>query len=113
MGITFSFDDAYLLAQFAEPGTPLAQALNPEAMWTRTDYMLQSIEYSLRWLAWTKTEDAQKRRNKPKPIPTPAEQAKPKELEGMSKSELRALLSAKRSPVETVVHGGSDKTEKE
>ena len=42
------------------------------AEWSTVDYLVASMEHTLRVIAWQSTEDAQKRRNYPKPIETPA-----------------------------------------
>lgn len=42
------------------------------AEWTAEQYLLAKMEHTLRVIAWQSTEDAQKRRNYPKPIDTPA-----------------------------------------
>ena len=51
-------------------------AINPELAWTERDYMLWSIEYSLRVLRWQNTKDGQSGRNQPRPMPTPQEFAR-------------------------------------
>ena len=55
------------------------RAINPELEWTTTEYMLWSIEYSLRVLRWQNTEDGHKNRNKPEPLPTPKDYARVRE----------------------------------
>lgn len=42
-----------------------------ESAWTISDYLLAQIADTAAWLAWTKTKDAEKNRNQPKPIPRP------------------------------------------
>lgn len=49
---------------------------NPEKEWSDGLYMLHSAEHTLRVLAWQQTEDAAKKRNFPKPLPTPADMAR-------------------------------------
>lgn len=49
---------------------------NPETQWGDGLYMLRAAEHTLRVLAWQQTEDAAKRRNFPKPLPTPADRAR-------------------------------------
>lgn len=43
------------------------------AEWGTAEYMLASMEHMLRVIAWQRTEDAEKRRNYPEPMPTPAD----------------------------------------
>ena len=42
------------------------------AEWSTVDYLVASMEHTLRVIAWQSTEDAQKKRNYPKPVETPA-----------------------------------------
>lgn len=49
---------------------------NPDAEWTDAEYLLHSIEHSLRVLIWQKTKDGQKKRNEPKFVQTPGERAR-------------------------------------
>lgn len=73
---------AALAAQLPESGR-LKRAIDPALRWGEAEYMLSSIEYSLRVLLWRETRDAKRGANRPKPIPTPAEE-----------SELRRKLEA-------------------
>jgi hypothetical protein len=50
--------------------------LQPENLWDDATYLLHSIEYTVRVLAWMQTKAGQKGRNAPKPIQTPAERVK-------------------------------------
>nr|DAP17379.1 MAG TPA: protein of unknown function (DUF5361) [Caudoviricetes sp.] len=92
----------------AQPGSPLAAALDPAATWPVENYLLSSIEYSLRWLCWAETEDGEKGRNLPKPPITPASQpseSRKKDLQGMaSTAELDEYLSRPRVEMQAVVH---------
>lgn len=83
----------------AQPGSPLAKAIDPAGAWSQTDYWLASIEYSLRWLVWAKTKDGAKNRHRPKPIKPPAEKEKKTKSPRMSKKALTAFLNAPRIPV--------------
>ncbi|MBF6254398.1 hypothetical protein IU414_06625 [Nocardia farcinica] len=53
------------------PTSAVSRALNPDWMWGLPEMLLADAVDSLRWLVWAKTEDAQKKRNKPKPVPRP------------------------------------------
>lgn len=105
-------DEAYSIAVSAQPGSPLAAALDPAATWPVGNYLLSSIEYSLRWLCWAKTKDGEKGRNQPKPPVTPASQdseSGEKDLQGMaSAAELDEYLSRPRVEMQTVVHPTSN-----
>ena len=104
-------DEAYSVAVSAQPGSPLAAALDPAATWPVENYLLSSIEYGIRWLCWAKTRDGEKGRNPPKPPITPASQtgeSGKKELQGMaSPAELEEYLSRPRVDVRSVVHSAS------
>lgn len=111
-----SWRDVYLIAINAEPGSQLARELDPSLAWTRTDYWLQSIEYSLRWLVWGKTKDAQHNRKRPKPVEPPAKKQKAKRKNNgprMSKKALREYLARPRISADgttPVVHRLPDRT---
>lgn len=66
---------ADLAAQLPRDSRAL-RALHPELEWSDADYMLWSIEYSLRVLRWQNTKDGQKGRNQPRPLPTPRDYAR-------------------------------------
>jgi hypothetical protein len=51
------------------------------------------IEHALRVLAWQQTEDAQRRRNYPKPIDTPASRAQLEQKVARSRAN-RAMVDA-------------------
>lgn len=42
-----------------------------DAEWGLLEHLAASTADSLAWLVWSKTEDATKKRNRPKPIPRP------------------------------------------
>lgn len=103
VGGRLTWHDAWLIASHAAPGGPLASALDPRMAWTRTDWWLQSIEYSLRWLVWAKTKDGQRNRKRPEPIPAPKPRVHRKpdpELVSMDKDALDALLRRPRVALE-------------
>lgn len=64
---------AALAAQLPDGGR-LKRAIAPADAWSPSDYMLHSIEYSLRVLIWMQSKDAERGRNRPKPLPTPADE---------------------------------------
>lgn len=98
-------DEAYSIAVTAQPGSPLAAALDESAAWPASAYLLASMEYSLRWLCWSKTVDGEKGRNRPAPPVTPASRPKPEsETVGMSKERLADFLTRPRVEVTTITH---------
>lgn len=76
MGTDYSMLHAADLAVQLPRDSRTFRAGNRELEWTDRDYMLWSIEYSLRVLRWQPTKDGQKGRNKPKPLPTPRDRAR-------------------------------------
>lgn len=69
--------------------------LVPEARWTSTDYLLRSIEYHARVLAWQRTKDGLKGVNEPRPVQTPAERARNAERRDealAARAEIDAIL---------------------
>lgn len=42
-----------------------------DSQWNLTNHLLAAAADSLAWLVWAKTEDAARKRNRPKPIPRP------------------------------------------
>lgn len=68
-GITLA--RAATLLEMLPAGSKYMAAVCPAAEWDEKTYLLASIEHSLRVLAWQNTEDARKKRNKPKPVETP------------------------------------------
>lgn len=99
IGGRLSWHDTWLLATNAKAGGPLARTLDPRLAWTNTDWWLQSIEYSLRWLVWAKTKDGSKNRRRPKPV-TPPGKTKPRKKDTnirlMERSELDEFLNRPR-----------------
>lgn len=53
----------------------VARADLPDLAWGDSERLLWSIEYTLRVIAWQRTEDGAKGRRKPKPLQTPAERS--------------------------------------
>ena len=53
------------------PESALGRALNPDWMWGLPEMLAADIADSQRWLVWSKTVDAQRKRNRPQPIPRP------------------------------------------
>lgn len=76
--------------------------------WTRTDYLLAELVDLTSWLAWAKTEDAAKGRNRPKPIPRPGDEP-PERLgsESMSFAEADKWLGWTPAAPDTTDDDGS------
>lgn len=56
-----------------------ARRHDPSLEWTDADYMLRSIEYNTSLDIWSKTKDAERGRNRPKPVLSPIERAEEEE----------------------------------
>lgn len=65
-----------LLWQALPRNSRTMQRMQPEALWDDATYLLHSIEYTVRVLAWMNTKAGQRGRNAPKPVQTPAERVK-------------------------------------
>ena len=79
LGTAYTYRHAADLAACLPRESSTIRAESPALEWTEQEYMLWSIEYSLRVLRWQNTEDGRKGRNKPEKIPTPMEIAKVRE----------------------------------
>lgn len=72
----------------AQPDTAVYKALNPKWRANDTVELLRSIEYSLRWLRWAKSKQAQHGAGMPKPHYWPWERAKAAQESGMRGDQL-------------------------
>ena len=68
------------------------RVLKPELAWTLHDWLMWSIEYSLRVLIWHNTEDGRKGRKKPKPLPNPIDRARI--TEKIEATDMQAIADA-------------------
>ena len=69
----FNWRDLLVIVKQSPASSALYRAVHgqEESEWTLTNHLLAGMGDSLAWLVWAKTEDAAKKRNKPKPIPRP------------------------------------------
>lgn len=74
------------------PSSRVARAEDPANEWSQTDYLLHSIEHSLRVLVWQNSEDGRKGRRFPQAIPTPAEAARLRR--NLEKTDIAAINAA-------------------
>lgn len=68
MGHGYSIEHAACLAAQLPRESRTIRAISPAAAWGWTENLLANIEYWLHVLAWTKTKDGEKGRNKPQRI---------------------------------------------
>src|SRR5699024_1530474 len=73
LGVTFGWLDLDSIVRCAPRDSALARMLDPDnAPWGLTEQLLHSVEYSLRLLLWSKSEDAANGRTSTAPDPVPA-----------------------------------------
>lgn len=96
----FTWRDLLVFVQHSPPGSALQRSVGgDESPWTLTNHLIASAADSLRWLVWAKSEDAQKRRNMPKPIPRPGVsggRGRMKDAEKLPVSEVARRLALPR-----------------
>ncbi|MFE6863634.1 DUF5361 domain-containing protein [Nocardia sp. NPDC057668] len=64
-----------------------------QSQWQLTQMLMADMADSLRWLVWSKTEEAQQNRNRPEPIPRPGLKASAERIgSAVSTAELDNLL---------------------
>lgn len=97
----FTWRDLLVVVKHAPPDSALQRSIGgADAAWTLTNQLIATAVDSLRWLVWAKTEDAQKRRNIPKPIPRPGVsggRGRMKDAEKLPVSEVARRLALPRS----------------
>lgn len=69
-----SWRDLLVIVQCAPPDSPLARVMEPEVAAQLDTQLLRSIEYSVRWLAWSKTRDGHNGRRPPEHVRFPWEE---------------------------------------
>lgn len=84
--MTLSWRDLYVMVRWAQPESATYKEINPQ--WRANDVaqLLQSIEYSNRVMAWQRTKDGQRGRNKPEPWRWPWEEEEANPFKGDSVS---------------------------
>lgn len=76
MGSEYTVTHAAALAANLPSDSASLQAEFPANRWTITEYLLRAIEFNTRVICWQRTKDGQKGHNKPKPLPTPLDEAR-------------------------------------
>lgn len=69
----FTWRDLLVIVKQSPASSALYRAVHgqEESEWTLQNHLLAGIGDSLAWLVWAKTEDAARKRNRPRPIPRP------------------------------------------
>lgn len=70
-----SWRDLKVIVKHSPRDSALVQAIDPRAAHTNELELLRGLVYNTSLLVWLQTEDAQKRRNQPKPLRFPWEPA--------------------------------------
>ncbi|GAB2525482.1 DUF5361 domain-containing protein [Nocardia heshunensis] len=71
-GETLSWSDLKAIVKFLPPDSALMRTMHPEAhRWRLDQYLLAEMADCLRWLVWSKSDDARNGRNRPEPITRP------------------------------------------
>jgi hypothetical protein len=76
MGYKYSLTHAAVLVEQLPSNSRVYCAIDPGAAWGWQEH-LQALQLNaLNWLVWSKTKDAEKKRNKPKPVQAPSKKHK-------------------------------------
>ncbi|AYG02367.1 hypothetical protein D7I44_01675 [Gryllotalpicola protaetiae] len=98
-----SWRDVWALTVTCDPQSPLGLALSPDNVWGLREQLLAAAVDALRLLWWAQTADAEKNRNRPKPIPRPGVKKAGRTTRGqaMPLEELKRQLALPRSPIDS------------
>lgn len=93
INISFSLRHAAVLASQLPRDSRALSAAHPDFIWSDEMYMLSRIEHLCRVLLWTKSKDAEHKRNFPEPNDTPAKfKAMRDRLENTNIKEIDELI---------------------
>ena len=88
-----TYADLATIVRYAPADSAIARSIDPRTAHTNESEFLRSIEYSLRWLVWSKTKDGSKNRNHPEQVLFPWETPKAAfEFDVMTVEEANAFL---------------------
>lgn len=73
MGSAYTYHHASVLVAQAPQGSRVLRRADEGSAWNDATRLLHRIEHSARVLAWQRTKDGAKGRNKPKPLPEPGD----------------------------------------
>ena len=69
---SLTYGDMAVIVRQSSQDSAIARSVDPEqSAWTLSDQLLALVGDYLAWIAWSKTADGEKGRNRPKPIPRP------------------------------------------
>ncbi len=89
MGSEYTFAHAADLAACLPSESITARA---QGAWTDSEWLLWSIEYSLRVLRWQNSKDGHSGRNAPRPLPTPADEQRVRDK--LDNTDMRRIAEA-------------------
>ena len=89
----FNWRDLLVIVRHSPSSSALFRSIHgqEESEWTLGNHLLAGIADSAAWLVWSKTEDASKKRNRPKPIPRPGVTDESKKKIGSSTLPIDAM----------------------
>ncbi|MEJ6547996.1 DUF5361 domain-containing protein [Corynebacterium sp. USCH3] len=80
-----TYYDVWVMLSCAAPGSAVARLTDEgDRSWTLTDHLMATLVDVANLLLWSKTEDAQHKRNQPERVPRPGD-----EYEGKHRGEAR------------------------
>lgn len=90
----FNWRDLLVIVRNSPAGSALFKSLHgvEESEWSLANHLLAGMGDSLAWLVWSKTEDAAKKKNRPKPIPRPGVEDNSKKRIGSSALPMDAMI---------------------
>lgn len=101
MGRDFSTIHAAALVVQLPEGSRVRSAYRPDAVWTVDRSLMAGVLNALNFIAWTKTRDGQRNRNRPVPVGPAADAARGRKAPAtaMTVGELRTALAEPRKEV--------------
>ena len=89
----FNWRDLLVLVKHSPESSALFRSVHgaEQSEWTLTNHLLAAVADSAAWLVWSKTEDASRKRNRPKPIQRPGITDDSKKQIGSGTLEIEAM----------------------
>ena len=96
MGRDYSTLHAAALVSQMPEGSRLAQAYDPDALWTSERALMAAMVNSLNWLVWANSRDGERNRNRPKPIGPQAAAGRNRRVVGVAMTPDRLMAELNR-----------------
>lgn len=100
MGVDYSMRHAADLIAMLPSKSRTFTAVDERNAWDSGEYLLAEAVDSLHLMVWANTKDAQKNRNRPKPLPRPGTAPANREAVGLDANEYETALMRPRKEVE-------------